>query len=298
MKIIVSKTNDPFYNIASEEYILKNFNEDIFFLYINKPSVICGKHQNPIAETNFDFIQKNNIPVIRRLSGGGTVYHDLGNLNFCFIQYSNDQKLVDFKRYTKPIMEVLNSLGLNASLGIKNDIRVDDIKISGNAEHIWKNRVLHHGTLLFDTNLSNLNLSLSKDDSNFIGKSVKSNRSDVTNILNHLIYPISIIDFRDKIAKYIKESMSDAKEYSFSAEDENSINLLSENKYSTWKWNYAYTSEYICKGKITIDLNAFEVEIYVKNGIIESIKGTSESKIIKELVGKPHLEILNRLTIK
>ncbi len=300
MKIIVSKTNDPFFNIASEEYILKNYNEDIFFLYINNRSVIIGKHQNPIAETNYSFITENNIPIIRRLSGGGAVYHDLGNLNFCFVQTADKHKLVDFKKFTQPIIEVLISLGLNASLGVKNDIRINNIKVSGNAEHIWKNRVIHHGTLLFDTELNHLNQVLSKDDNCFTGKSVKSNRSEVTNIINYLSPPIKINDLSYQIINHLSKFTNIVIEHSFTTIDIEEIRKLSEKKYSTWEWNYGYTSDYQFNGKFILNNKMEEIELIVKKGIIESviISNYNQKEILDYFIGKPHSEILNRLIFK
>lgn len=299
MKIIVSNTNDPFFNIASEEYILKNFTEDIFFLYINSPSVICGKHQNPIAETNYAFISKNNIPIIRRLSGGGAVYHDLGNLNFCFIQTSDNQKLVDFKKFSKPIIEVLNSLNLNAVLGNKNEINIQNLKVSGNAEHIWKNKVMHHGTLLLNSDLNNLQEALSQDGTCFIGHSVKSNRGNVTNINSHLKPPITMVDFIKKIIEYVKKINQTTIEYNLSSLDIIEINKLIKNKYSTWEWNYGYTSDYTFVGKIMVDQKIEEIEFVVKKGIIVSFKTSNHIIDIHDLlIGKAHYEIQNLLIFK
>ena len=123
--------------------VITNFTEDIFFLYVNEPSIIVGKHQNTLAEINYHYINEKNIPVYRRLSGGGTVYHDLGNLNFCFIKSGQRGHLVDFEGTAKPIQEALQSLGVNAEFGKRHDLLIDGKKISGNASHVYKNRVLH-----------------------------------------------------------------------------------------------------------------------------------------------------------
>ena len=175
-------TADPFLNLAIEEILLKNDSRDFFLLYINNPSVVIGKHQTAHREADTKFTFENNIPVIRRISGGGTVYHDQGNLNFSFITRSESGKQVDFRRYTAPVINFLRSMNIDARFEGKNDIRVDGLKISGNAEHVHRERVLHHGTLLFDASLNELGNSIRKDTSCYSSRSVNSNPSEVTNL--------------------------------------------------------------------------------------------------------------------
>ena len=153
MLILDSPYTDPRYNIAAEEYLLKETGEDYAFFYINEPSIIIGKHQNAYAEVNLDYVRQNHIKVIRRISGGGTVWHDRGNLNFSFILKGEEGKQVNFRGYAQPVVDFLDELGVEASFGPRNEILVGDLKISGNAEHIHRKRVLHHGTLLFDSDL-------------------------------------------------------------------------------------------------------------------------------------------------
>lgn len=142
-------STDPFFNISADEYLLKHSKEEFLVLSINSSSVIIGKHQSPHIETDTEFISENNIPVIRRISGGGTVFHDPGNLNFSFILNSTPAHQVDFRKYTEPVIRFLATIGVEAMFAGKNDLRVNDLKISGNAEHVYRERVLHHGTLLF-----------------------------------------------------------------------------------------------------------------------------------------------------
>ena len=161
MLCIINTNTKPYFNLAAEDYVLRNFKDDCFMLWRNKPSIIIGKHQNTLAEINLEYVKDNNIDVVRRLSGGGAVFHDLGNLNFTFIKNAKDEgSLVDFKKYIQPILEVLQSLGVNAKFEGRNDIMIDGKKISGNAEHVFKRRVLHHGTLLFLSQIADLSKAL------------------------------------------------------------------------------------------------------------------------------------------
>lgn len=298
MKIIASPSKNPYFNIAAEEYMFKNTQENILFLYINKPCIIFGKHQNPMAEINPEAVEKNNIKLIRRLSGGGTVYHDEGNINFCFIQNVPEGNLVDFKRYTLPFIELLKNMGIKAELGIKNDLKIDGKKISGNAEHIWKKKVLHHGTLLFDSNLEMLSSVLSENDNNYISKAVKSNRSETTNIINYLPEKIKVNDFFQKIIDFFLSKFDNRKLISLSENEISEIQLLINHKYSTWEWTFGYSPKYCFKSKIRHQNSIYDIALDVEKGIIIKIdilnKNTSINtlkEIKKHFLGKKHNEI-------
>ena len=153
MQCLISTNRDIYFNLALEEYLLMHEVDDYFVLWQSEPAVVVGKHQNTLAEINYRFVSEKNIRVARRLSGGGTVYHDQGNLNFTYIANGEPGKLVDFKRFIEPVIHFLGTLGIDAQQGLKNEILVRGKKISGNAEHVYKNRVLHHGTLLFHSDL-------------------------------------------------------------------------------------------------------------------------------------------------
>jgi len=292
MFLIRSATDNPYFNIATEEYLLKNFKEDILFLYINKPSIIVGKHQNTFAEINLKHVLDNNIPVIRRLSGGGTVYHDKGNLNFTFIKNGQKGKLIDFKGFTKPIIDFLKQYGADAYLGEKNEIRIGKYKISGNAEHIYKDRVLHHGTLLFNSDLTKLNDAIKVQPDKYRGKAVQSNRTIIDNIVNILPQTKqSISQFSNDIADYIKHQNSSTTEYFLSEKERQIVTSLIEEKYSTWNWNYGYSPSYSIKGEITLDETNSNVILHIKKGVISNIETeqkTSTFEKTKRLIGKEH----------
>ena len=271
MLIIQQTSTDPHFNIASEEYLLKSSTEDFFILYRNEPSIVVGKHQNTIAEINLEFVRRKGITVVRRLSGGGTVYHDRGNLNYSFITNGSEGNQVDFKKHTQPIVDVLHALGVDARIGGKNDIRVGDKKISGNAEHIYKNRVLHHGTLLFDSNLDELNESIKISPNSYTDKAVKSIRSHVANITEYLTHRIPIDEFAQKIINHIIEIFPNVLEYKLSNDDISSISELVRTKYSTWEWNYGYSPTYTLNKHINFVDKRLNIQINVERGIISQV---------------------------
>ncbi|NOQ27862.1 MAG: lipoate--protein ligase [Bacteroidales bacterium] len=298
MLCIQNNSTDPYFNLAAEEYLLRNFKENCFMLWRNKPSIIVGKHQNALAEINYEYVKENNINVIRRLSGGGTVFHDLGNLNFTFIQNVNaNENLVDFKKYIKPIVAVLNQLGINAKHEGRNDIMIDGKKVSGNAEHVFKRRVLHHGTLLFSSVISDLSKALKVNPLKYQDKGVKSVKSRVTNISECLPNKISVLEFQDKILSYIKESEPNIDNYIFSKTDIDQINKLVKDKYLTWDWNYGYSPKYSFEKTIKISHDKIEIQMNVEKGIIaditiksDSIDKSDVSFVEQKLIGINHEE--------
>lgn len=271
MLIIQRIETDPYFNLAAEEYVLRAFSEDCFMLWRNEPSVIIGKHQNAMAEINHAFIRQHELKIVRRISGGGTVYHDLGNINFTFIRNGEKETLVDFRRFTKPVIELLVSLGIDARFEGRNDLRINGLKFSGNAEHVYKNRVLHHGTLLFNSDLSKLNQVIKVEAGKYSDKAVKSIRSVVTNISEHLQIPIDIIDFMDLLIQHIASSYPDSKEYLFNASDYQRINELVQKKYSTWQWNYGYSPDYVFEKEVRIYGKILHVKLIVKNGFVNEV---------------------------
>jgi lipoate---protein ligase len=271
--IIRRHHTDPYFNIAAEEYILKEFNEDIFMLWRNSPSIIAGKHQNTLAEINVDFVKEHSIKVVRRISGGGTVFHDLGNLCFTFISTGREGHLVDFRRFTQPIIDVLQKLGIEARFEGRNDLTINGLKFSGNAEHVWKNRVLHHGTLLFSARMDHLSAALNADPSKFTDKAVKSVRSRVTNISEHLKQPMDVMEFAVRIESHILETYPDSTFYELSEEDHRKINELVETKYGTWDWNFGYSPKYNLRKLVRTERGGtLDFNLDVHDGIIKQIK--------------------------
>ena len=264
MITLENKQTNPYFNLALEEYLLKNYDlqEDLFYLWRNSPSVIYGRNQNPFHEINLGYAHQNNIPVIRRISGGGTVIHDLGNINFTYITKSLDH-LNDYAHFLLPIVSILNKLGIETAFIPKCHIYLNDKKISGNAQTFHKNRVLHHGTILFDLDKERAS-KLTKDQSFVTGKHIDSVRADITNIKNKIWVRDSIED----IMKFIQDEilLYDTKKVIKLTDDEiNEINYLAENKYKTFEWNFG-------------EMKPFEI----KNHHIEMT--VSKGKIIKSSI--------------
>lgn len=272
MLYIERNVTDPYFNLAAEEYVLKEFSEDVFMLWRNEPCIIVGKHQNTLAEINLSFVRENNIPVVRRISGGGTVFHDLGNINFTFIRNGEPDKLVDFKKFTRPIIEVLQRLGIEARFEGRNDLTIKGKKFSGNAEHVHRTRVLHHGTLLFSAQLGNLSKALKVDPNKFQDKAVKSVRSRVTNISGHLKEPMEVTEFMQRIQHHINEKYPGARLVKFSDKDMKSIEDLAEKKYRTWQWNFGYSPRYNFRRMIKANGGNIELNLEVQHGIIKKAK--------------------------
>lgn len=295
MLCIRSKTYDPAFNLATEEYLLKNKSEDCFYLYINNPSIIIGKHQNSMAEINIDYIKENNLDVVRRLSGGGAVFHDPGNLNFTFIKTNQKNKDVDFRKYTQPILEVLNHLGVEAKFEGRNDLTIKGKKFSGNAKHVYQDKVLQHGTLLFSSKLPDLSKALKVNPLKYKDKAVKSVRSRVTNISEHLSNPISLEQFEERIIQHVRSLYTDSEIYNLTQEDQEAINLLVEQKYNTWAWNYGSSPQYNFQKGIKTTGGHIEMNLEVKKGNIVNAKIFGDffnTKDIGELeklfIGMPH----------
>lgn len=275
MLCIDSPSLEPYFNQATEEYFLKNFDDNIFMLWRNNNAIIVGKHQNTLAEINVARVKEKGIAVVRRLTGGGAVFHDLGNINYTFIMgYGEEGAKVDFKKYNQPIIDVLAGLGVKAEFSGRNDILIDGQKFSGNAEHIYhkKQRVLHHGTLLYASEIQDISDALNVNPLKFEDKARKSVRSRVTNISTHLKEDIGVDMFRQRVMNHITEMYPDAVTYHMTEEDKAAIQKLADEKYSQWHWNYGYSPRYALKKGHRTPGGHVEVHLDVDKGVITDLE--------------------------
>lgn len=233
---------NPYFNLAAEEYLLKNFTEDIFMLWQNEPSIVIGKHQDVWSEVNLKFVQDQQIKIVRRFSGGGAVYHDAGNLNLTFIENGNQ---LQTDKFTAQIMDFLKSMRLHVETDSRQGLTIGGFKISGSAQSVHKGRIMHHATLLFSTDLDKLVISLHHKPTQTAPKSdrqrstfVKSMPSPVTNISAHIPEPIGIGDFKKALLYYFTANNPGIRNYTFTDSDINSINGLIDGKYATTAWNF------------------------------------------------------------
>ena len=273
MLLIVDKTTNPYWNLSAEEYLLTKVKEPVFRLWQNENAVIVGRNQNAIAEINTQFVEENNIKVVRRLTGGGAVFHDLGNLNYTFIENKAASENTDqmFQRFTAPVIEALNNIGVKAYLHGRNDLLIDGRKFSGNAICINNNRILQHGTLLFNSSINNLSGALKTRAEKFIGKAVQSNRSRVTNISEHLTAQMDIDQFRDYLKNYISSKAENFTLYEYTKEDIDAIDNLCKEKYSTYEWNFGHSPKYGFEKVVKFTGGIVELSMEVKDGAISKL---------------------------
>ena len=282
--IDTSDCTDPWFNLALEEYAVRNLDKkkDYLLLYVNQPCLIIGKHQNLLEEINLATAGELNIPVIRRISGGGTVFHDTGNLNISIITNQTIRNFNKYLDFLKPILEILKELSLPVYLNNRNNLILDDKKISGNAQFTSKQRLLSHGTLLINSDLDTMNrLIKSENKSNYHSNSTKSVRSNVTNINYFLDSQVNIDHMRKLILKKIYGNR--IKYYQPDAQQLDAIKKLSETKYKSWQWNYELSPKCEIFKKLSTGKKCAELKLVIDKGIVHfiSLEGNDISKFVK-----------------
>ena len=272
MLFIHNTETDPFYNLAAEEFLVKEFSEEIFMLWQNHNTIVIGRNQNTLAEINYDYVKENDISVVRRMSGGGAVFHDMGNINFTFIVNAGDDDFSNYAKFTGPVIDFLQSLGAKAELRGRNDLVIDDKKISGNAQYMHKDRMLHHGTLLYSSEESKLGEALRVSDDKVKSKGIKSVRSRITNISNYLENPMSPAEFIRAFADFMVTNNPDCKYYDLN-QHRAEITKLRDEKYATWDWNFGYSPAYSFSKKERYPFGGVEVQMDIdKNSVISDVK--------------------------
>lgn len=263
---------DPRINLAIEEYLLKNMDveKDSYLLfYINQPSIIIGKNQNTIEEINTDYVEDNNIIVVRRLSGGGAVYHDHGNLNFSFITKDDGESFSNYKKFTQPVVDALAKMGVQSELSGRNDILAEGRKVSGNAQFATKGRMYTHGTLLFDAEMDAVVGALKVKKDKIESKGIKSVRSRVANILEFLKESMTIEEFRQAILVSIFGGEENIQYYELTEQDWANIHQLSKERYQTWEWNYGKSPRFNIQKTHRFPSGGIDIRLEVNKGIIE-----------------------------
>ena len=265
-------TTDPAFNLALEEYVFEKMPRDreYFLTWRNDNAIVVGRHQNTAAEINEEFVKEKNIKVVRRLSGGGAVYHDLGNLNFTFIVDAQPGQKVDLRKFCQPIADTLCALGADATVDGRNDILIGGMKVSGNAQYVRQGRVMHHGTILFDADMSVLSQALRPDPAKAQAKGVKSVRSRVTNVRPCLAKDMTLEEFRAALAGSLMAGGFE--KYELTDRDIAAIEEIKSQRYATREWNYGFCEEDALIRKKRIEgCGTIEAYIILKDDLISNI---------------------------
>lgn len=271
MRLVLGKSINPYFNLAMEEYFLKNKEEDYFMLWRNDKAVIIGKNQNAYAEINKSFVSENDIKLVRRMTGGGAVFHDLGNVNYTFIKRKSPDAFNDYAYFSKVIISYLLEHNVSASLSGRNDMLIEGKKFSGNAQCAYKESVMHHGTLLFSSDKSDISAALNVNPLKIQSKGISSVRSRVTNIREHLTEDKSVVTFMNELGLFVSEYYN-AKPYELNEEDIKEINRLVETKYALDSWNYGFKQKFTIKNEKKFSFGIVQIHLFIENNLIKDLK--------------------------
>jgi lipoate-protein ligase A len=257
--------NDPRINLALEEYCLRNLDLE--------------NEYNVLEEINHRFVMEKGIRVVRRISGGGAVYHDYGNLNYSFIRQYEHNTLVNIKGIIRPVAAALNRLGVPATVNDRNDIIADGKKISGNAQFSDTKGIIIHGTLLFDSELDTEEKALGVKQTNIESKALKSTRSDVVNISSYLKSPMDMAGFRNHFRNTMDEIHGGLKRLTLAGKDWDNVYALSQKKYNSWDWNFGKSPEFTVWKTVPFKVGRIDTRIDVKKGYIDEITYDNDAAV-------------------
>ncbi|MBO4897749.1 MAG: lipoate--protein ligase [Clostridia bacterium] len=290
MLYVETGSTSPYFNLAAEEYLTTQFKEEICMLWRNSSSIIVGRNQNTMAEIDYDFVTANDIPVVRRMSGGGAVFHDLNNLNFTYIV--NGGEFGDYVGFTSELREYIKTLGIETTLSGRNDILAGGRKFSGNAQYKYHDRLMHHGTIMINADISHLVAALKPDETKIASKGIKSVKSRVANLAEFA--DTDVLTFMNGFEEYIKRN-PDVKDYKLTDTDIAEIEKSVKEKYSTFEWNFGYSPKYTFRKKARFEKGGLEVFLEISDGKIKgcelygdffSSHGTEE--LLKSLINTNH----------
>lgn len=310
MKVTVTHCHRPYHNLAMEEYLLRNTDEEYFLLWRNERSIIVGKNQNTLAEINADYVREHQLPVARRITGGGAVFHDLGNLNYTFIRRNAADSFRDYALFAAPVIETLAQMGVRAELSGRNDLLVDGQKISGNAQCMVGKSVMHHGCLLFDADVSSLSEALRVNPLKIQSKGIASVRSRVTNIASHLPAPCTVEEFASRLRETVLRTLPGAEAAELTARQLEAIDRLEREKFSTWEWNYGFRRPFTHRVEKKFDGGIVDAGLQIEEDRVRSARFYGDyfgkkdvAELEQALIGIPYREdalreVLSRFCIE
>ena len=273
MFYLESPSRDPYFNLALEEYVFERMDKSksYFMLWQNDNTIVVGKYQNTAEEIDQAYVDAHHIRVARRLSGGGAVYHDKGNLNFTFIVDRADAPGLNFKIFVEPVIQALARFGVHAAFTGRNDLTIDGLKFSGNAQYARRGRLLHHGCIMLDSNLTSVADALRVKEAKFASKAVKSVRSRVTTINAHAPAPISMEDFKGALKECAMASGA-LEPYTLTEEDLAAVRKLRDEKYATWAWNYGCSPAYDMRREMKFPAGLVTAHLSAEGGKIKAVR--------------------------